>query len=239
MSRRLGGTVRGALQRPWLLLAPGVIVGLALLADVSGRRLADGYALEVTLPGWPLVAAAALLGARFLVRRRGAWRVVAAGIGDTADAGAEADASAASNATTIIGVTQSTTTRNHAASAPHVASAGQPPTASVERIVVRSPRSITLVPVDDAHVEAAGRYARIHASGRTYLAQHSLAELERMLDGARFVRVHQSAIVNLDRIRSLRTADYRDFELLLDDGSTVRLSRNYRALLEGALGIRI
>ena len=96
MSRRLGGTVRGALQRPWLLLAPGVIVGLALLADVSGRRLADGYALEVTLPGWPLVAAAALLGALFLVRRRGGWRAVA-GDGRTSNAIAPADAGTASN----------------------------------------------------------------------------------------------------------------------------------------------
>lgn len=88
--------MRAALQRPWLLLAPGLVIGLALLADVSGRRLADGYALEVTLPGWPLVAAAALLGARFLVRRRGAWRVVV-GDGRTSNAIAPADAGTASN----------------------------------------------------------------------------------------------------------------------------------------------
>src|SRR5690606_41959530 len=96
MSRRLEGTMRAALQRPWLLLAPGLVIGLALLADVSGRRLADGYALEVTLPGWPLVAAAALLGARFLVRRRGAWRVVV-GDGRASNASAPAAAGTASN----------------------------------------------------------------------------------------------------------------------------------------------
>lgn len=83
------------------------------------------------------------------------------------------------------------------------------------------------------------RYARIHVAGGQHLAQHSLAELERMLDGTRFVRVHRSTIVNAQRVRSLRTVDYRDFELLLDDGTTVRLSRNYRERLGAALGLRI
>ena len=46
-----------------------------------------------------------------------------------------------------------------------------------------------------------GRYAWIHAGGRQYLAQHSLTELERMLDGAQSVRVHRSAIVNEDTSR--------------------------------------
>src|SRR5690606_33763741 len=126
---------------------------------------------------------------------------------------------------------------NGAAAGPNGASAEVAP---VARIAVRSPRAITLIAVEEiSHIEAAGRYARVHAAGRQHLAQHSLAELERMLDGARFIRVHRSAIVNLERIRSLRTVDYRDFELLLDDGAAVRLSRNYRARLEAALGLRL
>jgi two-component system, LytTR family, response regulator len=109
-----------------------------------------------------------------------------------------------------------------------------------ERIAVRSPEAILLVDVAEiSRVEADGRYTRIHAAGREHLSQHSLAELERMLDGRHFVRVHRSAIVNLQRIRSLRTRDYRDVELLLEDGTAMRLSRTYRPRLESALGLRL
>jgi two-component system, LytTR family, response regulator len=115
------------------------------------------------------------------------------------------------------------------------------PTADpAEWIAVRSPREIKLVGVEEiSRLEADGRYARIHAASGEHLAQHSLAELERMLDGSRFVRVHRSAIVNVRRIRSLRTDDYRDFELLLDDGTAMRLSRTYRPRLEAALRLRL
>jgi DNA-binding LytR/AlgR family response regulator len=48
---------------------------------------------------------------------------------------------------------------------------------------------------------------------------HRRWQLEQILEPRRFVRVHRSAIVNLERIRSLRTSDYRNFELLLEDGT--------------------
>lgn len=215
--------MRGVARRPWPALAISLVVVLALIADVSGRRVADGYALNVSLSGWALIAAAGALGGLWLARWRREWRRRA--LADDAGpelAGAEDDREAWS----VIG-------RDGTADA---RTADTP----VQRIAVRSPRAIKLVAVDGiSYVEAAGRYARIHAAGRQHLAQHSLAELERMLDRTRFVRVHRSTIVNAERVRSLRTVDYRDFELILDDGATVRLSRNYRERLEAALGLRI
>lgn len=273
MSRHLEGSIRGGLRRP-LLLTFGLVVGLALMADVSGRRMVDGYALDVTLPGWPLVIAASTLGAVWLVRR---WRartvaravaedrgavavlaeaaatapdpgyagavVVASATSDAGDAGTVTFGSAAldagaDGATAVAAQDAADATRENGVA---VSRNGGPAEATpVTRIAVRAPRAITLIDVKDiSHIEAAGRYARIHAGGRQHLAQHSLTELEGMLDGARFVRVHRSAIVNLERIRTLRTEDYRDFDLLLDDGAAVRLSRNYRARLEAALGVRL
>lgn len=250
MNGHLEGTPRAVLRRRALLLAPALVLGLGLMADVSARHSGDGYSLDVTLPGWPLVALAAVLGGMTLLWRRSRRVLLAAGTAPTAGAtvgskvpggegggAAEASAGGAAEARTGAAETDTgdgvSTASNGTADLP----VGAGP---VERIAVRSPRVTTLVAVDDiSHVEAAGRYARIHANGRQHLAQHSLGELERMLDGLRFVRVHRSAMVNLQRIRSLRTADYRDFELILDDGATVRLSRNYRARLEAALGLRI
>jgi DNA-binding LytR/AlgR family response regulator len=187
--------------------------------------VADGYTLDVTLPGWPLLAMMGGLGAAWLAHRW-ARRERTSAVTESPPS-AERDGDVPS--------------RDVAASAgPGRVAVGSAVAAPVDRIAVRSPRAITLIAVDEiSHIEADGRYARVHAAGGEHLTQHSLAQLDQMLDTARFVRVHRSTIVNLDRIRSLRTTDYRDFELRLEDGAKVRLSRTHRTRLEAALGLRI
>jgi two-component system LytT family response regulator len=111
-----------------------------------------------------------------------------------------------------------------------------------DRIVVKSGTRTRLVPVAGIDwIEAEGNYARLHCGGGTesHLVRRSLGELADSLDGRRFVRIHRSAIVNLDRVRELRTEDHRDFTVLLESGTSLRLSRTYRAALERALGDRI
>ena len=65
-----------------------------------------------------------------------------------------------------------------------------------------------------------------------------MAELEQDLDPAVFCRVHRSSIVNLERVRSLNLGEDGEFEIRLDDGAHVRLSRRYRKQLEARLGVR-
>lgn len=60
--------------------------------------------------------------------------------------------------------------------------------------------------------------------------------LERELDPTRFVRIHRSTIVPIDRIRELVPGFHGDFEVTLKDGTRVMLSRNYRGRIEQALG---
>lgn len=109
-----------------------------------------------------------------------------------------------------------------------------------ERLVVRTGGRTRLVDVDAIDwIEARGNYARLYCRGDAeHLVSRSLGDLEETLD-ERFVRIHRSTIVNLDRIVELRTDNYRDFQVLLEDGQTLRLSRTYRAALEDALGDRI
>ena len=78
-------------------------------------------------------------------------------------------------------------------------------------------------------IEATDYYASIHAGGQTHLLRQTMAELERMLDPARFCRVHRSAIVNLDRVREIHPLFRGDSELMLATGARVRLSRSRRA----------
>jgi len=67
-----------------------------------------------------------------------------------------------------------------------------------------------------------------------YLA--ALNELVERLDPVRFVRVHRSAIVNIESIVRLAPISHGEFEVLLKDGSRSRISRTYRSQLEKRLG---
>lgn len=108
------------------------------------------------------------------------------------------------------------------------------------RIVVKGTGRTRLVDLDDIDwIEAEGNYARLHCAGDAqHLVSRSLGELEGALD-SRFVRIHRSTIVNLERVTELRTENYRDFIVQLENGESLRLSRTYREAVEEALGDRI
>jgi two-component system, LytTR family, response regulator len=66
------------------------------------------------------------------------------------------------------------------------------------------------------------------ASARQFLVRCTMADLEAQLDPAKFSRIHRSALVNLDRIREIRPAWHGDFDVILEDGTQLKLSRHYR-----------
>lgn len=120
---------------------------------------------------------------------------------------------------------------------PPLDSSGQDP---IERFIVKSGLRSRIVAAGDVDwIEADGNYARLHCGTESHLISKSMRELAGSLDPRRFVRIHRSAIVNVDRIRELRTDDYRDYTLILRDGQRLRLSRSHRQALEKALGDRI
>jgi two-component system LytT family response regulator len=73
--------------------------------------------------------------------------------------------------------------------------------------------------------EAAGDYVKAHVEGEELLLHVSLEELERRLDARRFLRVHRSHIVNLDRVLRMEDSDDRRLDVFLQDGSRVTASR--------------
>jgi len=116
----------------------------------------------------------------------------------------------------------------------------QPPVDSaswLERIVVKSVRATEFVAVADIDwIEGAGAYVALHAGGRELLHRASLTDLEAALDPRRFIRIHRSAIVNIDRIARLEPISNGDFEVVLKSGARTRASRSYRGELEKRLG---
>ncbi|MGD9902858.1 MAG: LytR/AlgR family response regulator transcription factor [Vicinamibacterales bacterium] len=87
---------------------------------------------------------------------------------------------------------------------------------------------ILLKPEEVDWVHSAGNYAELHARGRTFLVRMTMGELEVRLDPGRFVRIHRSTIVNLDRIAEIHAQDHGEFQVLIEDGTRLRLSRRYR-----------
>jgi two-component system LytT family response regulator len=99
----------------------------------------------------------------------------------------------------------------------------------VRRLLVRTRDKTVVVDVDQIDwIEAADYYATLHVGPREHLLRETLNELEQRLDPRRFFRVHRSAIVNLERVREIHPLFRGDGELVLRDGTRVRLSRTRR-----------
>ncbi len=106
----------------------------------------------------------------------------------------------------------------------------------LERIVVRSGGRILILRIEDVDwLEAASNYVRIHAGGREYLLRETMTHLETRLDPSRFVRIHRSTIVRLDRIKELEPLFQGDYVLILQDGTRLTSSRGYRDRLQELL----
>ena len=108
----------------------------------------------------------------------------------------------------------------------------QPPR-SRERLMVRSDGRLYFVRIDDIDwVEAAGNYVKLHVGRDTHLMRETMAGIEKILDSSRFLRIHRSAIVNLDRVREMQPWFSGEYTVILRDGTQLRLSRVYRDRLE-------
>jgi two-component system LytT family response regulator len=90
---------------------------------------------------------------------------------------------------------------------------------------------------DVVWIEAEDYYVLIHSKQGRHMVRASLASLEQRLDPQRFRRVHRTAIVNVDEIRTMH--DRGGLGLSLSDGSDVAVSRSRRAQIEQLLRPRL
>jgi two-component system LytT family response regulator len=115
-------------------------------------------------------------------------------------------------------------------------SAARAPGQYVERIVVKDGSRVHVIPVGKLDfAEAQDDYVSLRSEKKNYLKQQTISSLEASLDPARFVRVHRSFLVNLERIAKIEpyTKDAR--LAMLSDGSQVPVSRAGYARLKELL----
>jgi len=106
-----------------------------------------------------------------------------------------------------------------------------------EWVVVKTRTATRLLMTQEIDwIEAAGVYVTIHAKGEEFLYRANLGTVASRLDPFRFVRIHRSAIVNLQSVALLERRSHGEFEIELKDGTHLMLSRNYRADVEAMLG---
>jgi two-component system LytT family response regulator len=105
------------------------------------------------------------------------------------------------------------------------------------RLAIRRDAAVVLLdPEEIEWIEARGDYVRVHSVGRTDLVREPIGSLERRLPPESFVRIHRSALVNLAKVRELRSLPSGDHVAVLESGVSCRLSRSGRERLRGLLG---
>ena len=112
-----------------------------------------------------------------------------------------------------------------------------PPGQAVERIVVRDGAKVHIIPIAKLdYVEAQDDYAALHSERKSYLKQQTIASLETQLDPQRFVRIHRSYIVNLERIARIEPYAKDSRVAVLRDSTQLPVSRSGYAKLKALLG---
>ena len=101
--------------------------------------------------------------------------------------------------------------------------------ASAEVLEVRDGARRHFVPLNDVvWVEAAGNYVELHRGGVGILHRASLADMQRRLESAGFVRIHRSRLVRREAVAAVDSKPTGDFLVRLRDGRELAGSRRYR-----------
>ena len=113
----------------------------------------------------------------------------------------------------------------------------RPETSVRDRLVVKSGGRIYFVRMADIDwCEADGNYVRLHVGSHTHLVRETMGHLESTLDANQFIRIHRSAIVNVDRIQELQSSFNGEYVVRLAGDTRLTLSRGYRDALQARLG---
>lgn len=96
----------------------------------------------------------------------------------------------------------------------------------LERIMIKDDKRIIFIEVDKIDwIEGADYYAVIHCGDKSYWYRESLKKLESKLNPKQFVRIHMSAIVNLDKVKEIISAARDDYRVVLENGKELKVSR--------------
>jgi two-component system LytT family response regulator len=105
------------------------------------------------------------------------------------------------------------------------------------RLAMRSGQELLLINVNDIDWIEANRHSSItHVKSKKLLSREGITGLLARLDPSKFVRIHRSYAVNIDRIQKLQPLFHGDYRVILHDGTQLILSRRHKERLQHLLG---
>lgn len=111
-----------------------------------------------------------------------------------------------------------------------------PPPSYLTRLLIKSAGRVSFLKTDEVDwIGAEDYYVKLHIGRKSHLLRETMNEMETKLDPSKFVRVHRSSIVNLDRIRELQQHFNGEYLVVLHDGTELKLSRSRRDKLQSML----
>jgi two-component system LytT family response regulator len=100
----------------------------------------------------------------------------------------------------------------------------------LRRLVIKTAGRVVFLELNEIDwIEAAANYVRIHAGKDAYLLREGIGTMSAKLDSGRFVRIHRSFIVNINRIRELQPCENGEFIAVLRNGKELSCSRGCRS----------
>jgi two-component system, LytTR family, response regulator len=124
-----------------------------------------------------------------------------------------------------------------APSAHDLAVSARPPGRALERILIRHEGRVHVLPLERIDfIEAQDDYLSFSCGGKRLRKQQTMADLESQLDGARFVRIHRSFILNVERLARIDLYGKDSWLAILSDGTKLPMSRTGHAKLKELIG---
>lgn len=119
---------------------------------------------------------------------------------------------------------------------PSLTAHARPRSAPVVRILIREGSKVNVIPVEKIdYIEAQDDYFAVKTAGKTFLKQGTLSRLEEELDPKRFLRIHRSFILNIDRLSKIEPYAKDSRVAILNDGTRLQVSRAGYAKLKTLL----
>ena len=107
----------------------------------------------------------------------------------------------------------------------------------LDRMVVKQSGRVYFLKVGDIDwMEASANYVKLHSGHECHTVRETMTRLEERLDPEKFMRIHRSTIVNIDRIEELRQLFHGDYAVVLKGGKNLAVSRSYRDRINQLLG---
>jgi len=106
----------------------------------------------------------------------------------------------------------------------------------VNRFMIKAGGRIAFVKTDEVDwIEADEYYVRLHVGSKSHMLRETMNDLETQLDPRKFVRIHRSAIVNIDRVKEMHHRSKGDYSVILHNGTQLRLTRSRRQQIQSLL----